>query len=312
MEARCVAIAACMLAVSAASSHVIYEHDECEPPALSMLQARMSAKAPLTRAGLNPWDVHTYLVGASHKSGTVLLRDLVGRAFLALDDSLFSCQMWPAGEWGLLTLDGLHNCSDYPNTSIRFDLNIRAEHILQLREEVGPDAMRALTMIRDPAVMLASAYCYHHDGQEYGLQPDADREHWPWPGIMHMGPQEGMNALADGMFGVIEEMIKAVRVAGPDFLIMRLEDVTRSSADFDKAMDRMVDFMFDDLISPHEREEVLQQLQLEDMNRHSDPDSTAEIHSNSKDCEEKALAVLPSLVNVSAQLQEYQRALGYG
>ena len=260
-----------------------------------------------------------YLVGSNHKTGTGLLRSLVGRVFLVLG-ATYSCQVSPpAGPWGQLTTDGIHNCSDSQDAHIRFAKDVTANDLRTLRHLAASAGgeMRAVMTIRDPAAMLASAYCYHHRGMEYGLQPAPDRKPWPWPGIMSMGPAEGMEALSDGMFGVIENMAEAAEIADVnDTLVLRFEDITRSSEDFDRSTAAIVDFFFQDFflqgVIPAElRSQMLLEAQEADLHRTSvDEGAPGEAtHSNDEDCEEAAMTTLPALSAVYAQIQDTEAML---
>ena len=275
---------------------------DCEV-AMNMLQARVDTEFTSHPKSPKPWDVYWYLVGTNHKAGTVLLRSMTGRMFLVLG-ATYSCQVQLPGEWGLITTDGLHSCSN-SDAHIRFDKDLCPQSLQKLRQISG-GAMRAVTMIRDPAVILASAYCYHHRGQEYGLQPAPGREPWPWPGIMSMGPAEGMATLSDGMFGVLDCMTESVEIAGNDTLVVRYEDVTRSSQDFDRTARQMVDFLFGGLISNEDRGQMLVEVQKEDLHRGIDWESAQ--HTNAAGCEQEALEVLPSLTAVHAHIKDRRNA----
>ena len=281
------------------------EQVECDAVrvAVNMLQAQV-ARVPTT-SRLKPWDVYWYLVGTNHKVGTILLRNVVGRMFLVLG-ATYSCQMdyqEKAHPEGMITADGLHNCSDSPNAHIRFDKDVCPVSLRIVRKLAG-GFMRGLVMIRDPATILASAYCYHHRGEEYGLQPKEDRKQWPWPGIMLMGPKEGMAAISDGMFGVMDCLTESAEVAGNDTMLVRYEDITRSSEDFDRTVGDMTKFLFGELATPEEHLQMLVEARKEDLHRFTD--SYTQEHTNDEGCEQQALAVLPSLPEVHAQIKDAQ------
>ena len=319
MLSRTVRICLAISVTLASSSRQAALDESLNGISVSMVQVRAVLDSRRKNRSVETHWPYWYLVGANHKTGTGLLRSLVGRVFLVLG-ATYSCQVSPpAGPWGQLTTDGIHNCSDSPDAHIRFAKDIAPNDLTTVRHLAASAGgeMRAVMTIRDPAAMLASAYCYHHRGMEYGLQPAPNRKPWPWPGIMSMGPAEGMEALSDGMFGVIESMTEAAEIADvSDTLVLRFEDITRSSEDFDRSTAAIVDFFFQDFflqgVLPAElRSQMLLEAQAADLHRTSaDEGAPGEApHSNDKDCEETAMTILPSLSGVYAQIQDAEAML---
>ncbi|CAE7211125.1 Npr1 [Symbiodinium microadriaticum] len=278
---------------------------ECQVPAVNLLQARLDQTLSIQDAQ-KPWDVHMYLVGTTHKAGTSLLMQVMGGAFRSLG-ATYSCQVMP-NVWGeLVTEDGNHTCADSPDAKIRFDIDVTQESLETVRELSGPGGMRAVMSVRDPAAMLASAYCYHHRGEEYDL--------WPYPEITSMGPAEGMRLLSGELLRIFGHMTEAFEARQNDTFVVRYENITRSSEDFDCILREMMAFLFEGLVTPEEHEHILAQAQEADLNRRTDTNSTKDQyraeHTNDEECEKTAMLVLPSLVDIYANITKLQRRLHY-
>ncbi|CAE7228088.1 Npr1 [Symbiodinium sp. CCMP2592] len=279
--------------------------DDCQVPAVNLLQARLDQTLSIQDVQ-KPWDVHMYLVGTTHKAGTSLLMQVMGGAFQTLG-ATYSCQVMP-NIWGeLVTEDGNHTCADSPDATIRFDIDVTQESLERVRELSGPRGMRGVMTIRDPAAMLASAYCYHHRGEEYDL--------WPYPEITSMGPAQGMRLLSEDMLRIFGHMTEAFEARQNDTFVVRYENITRSSGDFDYIVREVMAFLFNGLITPEEHDLILAKAREADLNRETDRNSTGNQyradHTNDEECEKTAMLVLPSLEEISANITRLQRRLHY-
>merc|ERR1712032_1072941 len=110
--------------------------------------------------------------------------------------------------------------------------------------------------------MIASAYCYHHRGQEPGFL----RRFAP-PNFTSMDFAEGVPVIAEIMLPIVEQMVNAYRANKGDVYHVRFEDLTRSSKDFDSSVARIFDFMFGAHISLAERHIIEKEAQAEDLHR---------------------------------------------
>ena len=130
-----------------------------------------------------------------------------------------------------------------------------------------------------------------------------------------MGPAEGMRLLSKEMLVLMRHMTEAFEAGQNDTFVVHYENITRSSQDFDAVVGQMVDFLFDGLITPEEHERVLVEARKQDLNRETDgQDATSSFqakHTNDAECESDALAVLPSLADVYADVEQLQRRLHY-
>ena len=173
-----------------------------------------------------PWDRRTYIVGTNHKAGSQLLRNVMCHVFDTLDATR-SCQYAGNGP-SVTTAHRNNDCyKAEPNEfSIRFHNHIWPGAVEAARNETGGN-LRVVVIVRNPMEMLASDYCYHHRGAEPG-SPMAP------PGIMQMEPEVGVPAVANGLMHlVIKDMVGVARMQGPDVMVVRHEDFTKSSKSFD-------------------------------------------------------------------------------
>mmetsp|Transcript_7346 Transcript_7346/g.12734 ORF Transcript_7346/g.12734 Transcript_7346/m.12734 type:complete len:230 (+) Transcript_7346:2-691(+) len=199
----------------------------------------------------------------------------------------YSCQQHDYQHATITTEGGEHKCYESPGCRIHWDNSLSLPVVQEKRELAGSAGLRAVQSVRDPVMMLASAYCYHHRGEELG-NPIAT-----WPDIMHMGPLEGMKDIFPGMLLTIEQMVHIYENSEDDMYNSRFEDLTESSASFDVHVKKIFDHMFGDLITPEQHEQIRELAKAEDLNRGMDNGKSAgNNHTNSDDCEDKALAVL--------------------
>ena len=90
---------------------------------------------------------------------------------------------------------------------------------------------------------------------------------------------------------------------------MRYEEVTKSSADFDKIIQRLLGHFFDGLVSKAVLRELAEGAKLADLHRYPESDGA---HTNDPDCMATANAALLSLDSeILEQLRAWQAQLGY-
>ncbi|CAJ1351891.1 unnamed protein product [Effrenium voratum] len=253
-----------------------------------------------TIAVSRPWDSQVYWVGTHHKAGCNLLRDIMGHAFDTLGAN-YSCRMRHTMHGNLTAKGGAHYCSDVPDCQIMWDNNA-SELSVEKAVARGNGYARGVHIVRDPRDMLASAYCYHHRGEE------------PWNGISHlpemlsMGPLEGTMTLWPEMSAIIDEMAQIFANKGLHHV--RYEKLTESSASFDQQVNAIFEDLFGGLISRKEHARIAEAAKAEDLHRHID--AHAADHTNSDECMEAALQAQQSLdPSVKAHLTNLQAKLGY-
>eukprot|EP00435_Cladocopium_sp_Y103_P071473 s96_g37.t1 len=160
--------------------------------------------------------------------------------------------------------------------------------------------------VRDPLVMVASAYCYHRDGHEPLNKLVPEKE------LHGLGFEDGAQFTADRILPFIQNMVGLV---GDDPAnrthVLSFERLTESSESFDKEVRHFMDFMFPDhLITEDERQQALKAARAFDARRN--PSATERRHSNSKDCERKALAAsLQMKPNMLRTLHEPGKAVSF-
>jgi len=149
-----------------------------------LIQKQLSVHFETVEPVAAPWDKHIFIVGANHKAGTFLLRKIM-RHWFDLLGATSSCTMERSWPRSITTLNHIHNCDLYP-APIRYTWNISGDMILQMRKETNDmkGDLRGVIIVRDPLEMVASAYVYHHRGEEPWNEPMEQ-------GIPLMAPEDG-------------------------------------------------------------------------------------------------------------------------
>mmetsp|Transcript_26997 Transcript_26997/g.63384 ORF Transcript_26997/g.63384 Transcript_26997/m.63384 type:complete len:325 (+) Transcript_26997:3-977(+) len=291
-----------MLLVKAVDVHAA---DSCAG-GVSLLQnsLRVQSRAHGLQRASKPWETYFYFVGTHHKAGSQLTRNTMKWAFDFLGAN-YSCQEHHFQHATITSVGGENKCQVSTDCRIHWDNVATQPRVVSNRELAGAGGMKFAHAVRDPKMMLASSYCYHHRGEEYG-NPIA-----PWPDIMFMGPREGLHAVFKGMMKIMINMALIYTKSEADTYHSRYEDMTESSESFDTHVKALFDFMFEDLISPEEHEEIRNRAKKEDLNRGEHGFSAGKNHTNSEDCEAKALAVLERSPDLYEPIQELRTAMGY-
>lgn len=209
-----------------------------------------------------PWDQYLYFVGARHKAGTVLLRKIMQRAFDVLGANYSCYERWSACG-AITTVGGLNHCKEPPHLEdcpIRWNCGMVASDMQAGRPGTAGKEMRAVIIIRDPLEMVASAYCFHHRGEE----PDSK---FAPANITSLSPAEGVPLVADLMRSNTQDMVAAYQASGKDTHVVKYEDLTRSSTDFDHVVAGMFSFLFGDLINDSSMQLIQKEATGEDYHR---------------------------------------------
>mmetsp|Transcript_66796 Transcript_66796/g.92933 ORF Transcript_66796/g.92933 Transcript_66796/m.92933 type:complete len:339 (-) Transcript_66796:173-1189(-) len=203
---------------------------------------------------MKPWDRRQYLVMATHKSGTHLIRNVMRRTF----DALGATSSCAYNDFAIpfTTVGCKQNCTENPSP-IRWANWNDPNHIVEMRKK-GP--LRGLMTIRDPMEMVVSAYVYHHRGEEIG--PSAA---WKIPeNLTWLEPSEGLPLMAEVMMQPLSDMVTSFEIADGDTMPVRYEDFLRSSDDFDATYAKIMDFFFGDEVSEDQKKAALASAKLED------------------------------------------------
>ncbi|CAE7709819.1 NSUN2, partial [Symbiodinium pilosum] len=239
------------------------------------------------------WEDHRYLAATYHKSGSWLLYKLTHQIF----ESLGAADK----DFGFVSLNSSQNL-DAP---ILYMEGVYSAKVAELeRRASGAKGIRAAGCVRDPLAMIASAYCYHHRGEELS-NPEMD----PEDKVPSMGPNEGTAYMALQMLSSIQNMVEAFKSPQPeDTHLVRFETISRSSKDFDHEVEKLLDFWLPGL-APEHRELARAAASLADLNRYPTEDVA---HTNSPDCEALALAAAERMPGaLLSQYRSFQRRLGY-
>ena len=255
------------------------------PPTLSAAQSAPS----------KPWHTHKYIFVAHHKAGVFLMHDLQSSIFLSLGAT--------ASEMGLWIQPCYPGDCLKPEAPIQFWMDLYSyERAQEAREAAGAKGMRVAGIVRDPVSMIVSAYCYHHRGEELGNVMFGNGS------LMHLGPKEGLKFAAERMLPLVENMTTAFERPFNDTFHLVYEKVTRSSEDFDQQVGEMTSFLFQDLITPAQRSQVLNATQSADLHRHPAKGD----HGNDKECKDEVRKYVPSLPpELLSRYRSFQQRLGY-
>ncbi|CAK9086983.1 unnamed protein product [Durusdinium trenchii] len=224
-------------------------------------QGNRLVQTSLTRrkASENVLDKRLYVVGTNHKAGSQLLRNTMHWAFDILG-ATDSCQYGTTG-MPITSKPGFkEECTEHP-TPIRFHNHINGPDLTEIRKEAASKGgLRGVMIIRDPLDMLASAYCYHHRGEEnnLGLSPD---------GITEMEPEVGVPMMASYMQTPMQWMTSAHAIADPEMLVVRYEKFTKSSKAFDDTVKEILTHLFGNEITEKQKQQILDAVAVEDVNR---------------------------------------------
>ncbi|CAJ1331481.1 unnamed protein product, partial [Effrenium voratum] len=218
----------------------------------------------------------------------------------------YSCHTLPAPLPGsfVTSVGHAHYCPEVPDCNILWDCHGSLDSFNAARAR-GNGSARGIHIVRDPARMLASAYCYHHRGEE----PDNPLSHLPE--MLSMGPVEGMMTLWPDMLPLLDDM--TTLFADKDGLYhVRYENLTESSASFDLQIGGIFDFLFGGLISRSEMELIAEAAKKEDLNRDQSITKGSTRHTNSDECTDAALQAQSSLgQKVLTELEDLKVRLGY-
>ena len=197
-----------------------------------MVQRQALPVIPVGRQKPRPWEVNNYIVASYHKAGLVLLETLV---FKILD--ILGAPMEVRGhvEYPCYSSrkDGLSKvCYNLDAPFRLYTDSFNASPKSAEQKKSGKKKLLVAGLVRDPLKMVASAYCYHHDGQELGS--------WLFPvqDIMQMGPGEGTEVTAKALLPLVEWMTSVFENPDNNTLRLEFDDLTKSSAGFDLGVQR--------------------------------------------------------------------------
>lgn len=191
-----------------------------------------------------------FLFGSHHKSGTVVMRHLA----TAQADLLEQAPCVDDGCKG-----GANRCTNKgsffaePNDTTRtyFACSVEDKMISALRRKAVEfnTTFRGVHVIRDPLALVVSGYLYHMHSND----------HLPDPAIRRMSIELGVAFEAEYTLNVtLKEMVAAYErsqsengTAYEDVLSVRLEDLMRSSEDYDRTTAAISNHMIGDMSTPY-------------------------------------------------------------
>ena len=253
-----------------------------------------------------PWEVYDYMTANYHKTGVYLTTKIHYAMFKILgagEDVMgkleYPCYYGPP----------LPMCWNEEAPIIVFTDGFNASW-----KATHPRSKTVLVAgsVRDPLQMVASAYCYHHEGKEMinTLMPVLE--------LPFLGPEEGTALTAEYMLPIIESMASIFAEPDNNTLRLKFEELTETSEGFDRGVALWLDHYFPNhLISMEQRSAILEAVQEFDENRNPSTDynvfnSLSTNHSSDPTCKEKASeAVLKIETSLLKRYQELQMRLGY-
>ncbi|CAE7570097.1 NSUN2 [Symbiodinium natans] len=279
--------------------------EEVRETGLSMVQ-----RGRVRQRAKKPWETLRFTAVAYHKSGVFLMQELQNFIFgvLGAPDSAI-------GKWQQPCFNEIiynEEWCKHHDAPIRTLVDIYGPDLDKLeRAAAGPNGMRVAGSVRDPLAMVASAYCYHHRGEELGYPAL-----WPPGAVITMGPEEGVKFVAERMFTTVQNMTEIFANPAEDTIRLSFEKFANSSESFDHEAARLVDFWLGDFVSDFERSQMLESAKQADLHRNADElknkSQAISTHSNSEDCEVKALEATKRLPpELLAQYRTFQTRLGY-
>ena len=193
---------------------------------VSMMQRQA---LPLTqRPKPKPWEVNNYIVANYHKAGVYLSNSLARTIFEILDapDAAFGHVEYPCDPGNPLTCWNME--APVRIYTDAFNASVKSAELLKSKGK----KLLVAGFVRDPLEMVASAYCYHHVGQELS------NVLFPVAKIMQMGLKEGTELTAETLFPLAEWMASVFEHPDQNTLRLELDEMTNSSTGFDLGVQR--------------------------------------------------------------------------
>lgn len=247
-----------------------------------------------------------FLYASHHKSGTELFRNLARYQSLLLGQ--------PACVNNGCAKNGGRCTHAFPSTPsdparIYFSCHLFVKQLEGIQRLAGSN-WRAVHVIRDPVALVVSGYIYHMRAGNRDLDGQT-------PSIRGMSINEGLRMEAEfALAKAIPQMVNAVKWENQhheNTLIVRLEDFTKSSQDYDVSVRRVYDFLAGDVVCPQWLSQLSQMATKDDLNRPRAVASGGMVkHVAEKDIKvevEAALKAIPQ--DLIDQLQDARKQLGY-
>ncbi|CAJ1390116.1 unnamed protein product [Effrenium voratum] len=246
---------------------------EWEDLSMSMLQVEKSIVK-------QPWELRNFTGVCFHKTGTFLLKELVFRVMKTMGA--------PFAKFGYVIVPTY-------GISLHYNAPFKVIDDMYTLEEADRDERertpRVVGFVRDPAVMVASAYCYHKRGEEPNNVEFNPPGMAGW--LLNASVQEGLPYVALRMLRVTEAMVETFEKPRNSTIVVHYEELTGSAEGFDREVTRMLDWWFEGLTSIETRQTALEAARGADLNRHPED---IDQHSNPDSCEEETLRQMDRLL----------------
>mmetsp|Transcript_48353 Transcript_48353/g.90532 ORF Transcript_48353/g.90532 Transcript_48353/m.90532 type:complete len:319 (-) Transcript_48353:152-1108(-) len=283
----------------------IFVNGEDESPGTLLVQ-RKAEQRKSTRREKQWWDVHNYLGVSHHKAGVIMFYEMFRGIWNAVgeDDHSYGVEMLPCYE------DRVCYNFDAP-VRLLMDFYNMDRHKQEI-ERAGSRGLRVAGPVRNPLIMIASAYCYHHKGRE----ESSNIMFFPAGMVVALDAEDGVAFVADRMSELVENMTGVFEHPRKDVFRVPYEIATRSSEDFDRVALGLIDFWFEGLdISAELRQKLLEAARFADLRRNPNPADQPEVfddHHSTSDCMKKSMkAVFSMPAPLLEKYQSFARRLGY-
>ena len=262
---------------------------------MSMVQRQAS---PLRR--VKPWEVYNYVTANYHKAGVFLTEQLHNKIFQILGAK--------ESDMGKIEFPCYDICRNTEAPIIVFTDGFNASW----RAHPGSKPMLVAGSVRDPLKMVASAYCYHHEGKELPSQL------MPTRALMSLGPEEGTQLAAEHMLQQVEWMASIFAKPQNSTLRLDFDTLTESSSGFDREVKRLMHHYFgsgDRFLTMEQRSKILDEVKALDEHRNYSADLSpynGKSHSSSPKCQRKAYSAVAQMDSgLLRKYQKLQEMLGY-
>lgn len=246
-----------------------------------------------------------WLYASHHKSGTELFRNLARYQSMLLGQP-------PCVNHGCARNGG--PCTyKFPSSQadpahIYFSCHLFVKQLEAIQKFSGGD-WRAVHVIRDPIALVVSGYIYHMRSGNRDLDGQT-------AAIRDMPTSEGLRLEAEfALTKAIPQMVDAVkweRDHPENTLVVRLEEFTRSSQDYDASVRRLYDFLAEDVFCPQYMTQLSRMAVKDDLNRAHAAPAGGSKHVAGEDIKEEVKAALQSIpAELHVKLQDARKKLGY-
>jgi hypothetical protein len=196
------------------------------------------------------------------------------------------------------------NFKDRDQARVWYNCHFNTTHLQNARQEARDSGrnLRVVHMIRDPLALVVSSWLYHTQGP---------KENMPVPEMANMSMPDALAFEARRAFsGQLRDMLELYQDSGSDVMVVRLEDLLRSSESFDNTIKSVYNFAIRDIADRTLVDSLTTAAQANDVRRHPIRQNDRKVSDDElKDQVTQALQNMP--LDIVSRLHEYRTNLGY-